>query len=86
MEQLKRGEQVKPESFDSVTVFYSDIVSFTTLSSQSTPTEVVDLLNDLYTVFDTGIAKFDAYKVNKALSYIHNHRSATDAIPGGNDR
>ncbi|GAU96048.1 hypothetical protein RvY_07549 [Ramazzottius varieornatus] len=63
VEQLKRGEQVKPESFDSVTVFYTDIVSFTTLSSQSTPTEVVDLLNDLYTVFDTCIAKFDAYKV-----------------------
>ncbi|OQV18215.1 Atrial natriuretic peptide receptor 1 [Hypsibius exemplaris] len=60
---LKRGEQVKPENFDSVTVYYSDIVAFTTLSSSSSPTEVVDLLNDLYTIFDNCIMKFDAYKV-----------------------
>ncbi|OQV18219.1 Atrial natriuretic peptide receptor 1 [Hypsibius exemplaris] len=60
---LKRGEQVQPENFDSVTVYYSDIVAFTTLSSSSSPTEVVDLLNDLYTIFDNSIMKFDAYKV-----------------------
>ncbi|XP_055341662.1 atrial natriuretic peptide receptor 1-like isoform X2 [Paramacrobiotus metropolitanus] len=63
VDQLKRGEHVKPENYDAVTVYYSDIVSFTTLSSRSLPTEVVDLLNDLYTIFDSCIRKFDAYKV-----------------------
>ncbi|XP_055348729.1 atrial natriuretic peptide receptor 1-like [Paramacrobiotus metropolitanus] len=63
VEQLKRGEQVQPEDFDSVSIFQSDIVGFTTISSQSSPTEVVALLNDLYTAFDGAIMKFEAYKV-----------------------
>lgn len=39
-EQLKRGEAVAAESFDQVTIFFSDIVGFTTLAAQSKPLEV----------------------------------------------
>ena len=62
-EALKIGGTVEPEYFDIASLYFSDIVGFTTISANSEPIEVVDLLNDLYTLFDAIIGNHDVYKV-----------------------
>ncbi|KAA0197218.1 hypothetical protein HAZT_HAZT002543 [Hyalella azteca] len=62
-EQLRRGNPVEAEHYDSVTIYFSDIVGFTQLSATSTALEIVDFLNDLYTCFDAIVGNFDVYKV-----------------------
>lgn len=64
MDRLKRGDAVPAEAFENVTICFSDIVGFTSLSAASNPMDIVSLLNDLYTCFDAIIDNFDVYKVS----------------------
>jgi guanylate cyclase, other len=62
-DRLKIGQSVEPEHYDCVTVFFSDVVAFAALSNRMRPLQVVMLMNDLYTVFDSIINEHDVYKV-----------------------
>ena len=70
-DKLKAGSHIDPELFTEASVYFSDIVSFTKLASESTPMQVVTMLNDLYLMFDSTIAKFNVYKV--CLFYYNHH-------------
>ena len=47
-DKLSKGVTVDPEFYESSTIFFSDIVGFTSLAAISAPIDIVTLLNDLY--------------------------------------
>ncbi len=51
-ERLKLGQRTIAESFEAVTVLFADLVDFTEFSTQTSPTELVELLNQIFSKFD----------------------------------
>jgi len=62
IKKLRKGETII-EKYDMVTIFFSDIVGYTKMSSEMTPQEVMKMLNDLYSRFDVEAAKHGIFKV-----------------------
>jgi class 3 adenylate cyclase len=52
-ERLKAGEEPIADRFEGVTVLFADLVGFTELSSRMEPDELVSLLDEVFTRFDT---------------------------------
>lgn len=76
-QRLRDGEVVIADRFDSMTVLFADVVDFTPLSAQRPASEVVELLNIVFSTFDAlvdrlGLEKIktvgDAYMVAGGLS------------------
>ncbi|XP_075234102.1 soluble guanylate cyclase 88E-like [Lycorma delicatula] len=51
------------QMFDSVSILFSDVVTFTEICSRITPMEVVSMLNAMYSIFDTLTERNHVYKV-----------------------
>jgi class 3 adenylate cyclase len=51
-ERLKRGQRTIAESFEEVTVLFADLVDFTKFSTQTSPTQLVEILNVIFSKFD----------------------------------
>ncbi|CAM3807245.1 adenylate/guanylate cyclase domain-containing protein [Polynucleobacter antarcticus] len=62
-ERLKKGEKNISGSYPDVTILFSDLVGFTKMSSTTTPTNLVKLLNDLFTRFDIRAEKLGLEKI-----------------------
>lgn len=60
---LNAGKGVEPESHECVTVVFSDIVGFTTISQTFTPMKVSQMLDRLYQAFDSLAKKHSVFKV-----------------------
>lgn len=85
---LRAGETVIADRFDDMAVLFADVVGFTALSSRLEPTDVVSLLNEVFSTCDEladeyGLEKIktvgDAYMVVGGL-----HHDAGDGNGDGN--
>lgn len=60
---LKHSPGVIADEFESVSILFADIVGFTTLASRLEPGELVDLLNEIFSQFDTLAAQLKLEKI-----------------------
>jgi guanylate cyclase len=60
---LKDTHGTLAAAHDSVSILFADIVGFTALSDQMSPTEMVDLLNEVFSYFDRRVERYDLEKI-----------------------
>lgn len=60
---IRNGEEMIAETYPEVTVFFADIVDFTTLSSSLGPHQTVNMLNDIFGKFDALAEEFKIEKI-----------------------
>jgi adenylate cyclase len=60
---LKNSNQTVAEQYDSVSILFADVVGFTPLAESLAPTEVVEMLNAMFTRFDELVSDCSAEKI-----------------------
>ncbi len=60
---LKNGERVIADHFANASILFADLVGFTVLSAESTPVEMVSVLNEVYSEFDALVEKHNLEKI-----------------------
>ena len=60
---LKESDQSIADAFDDVSVLFADVVGFTPLSEMLTPRQAVDLLNEIFSHFDSLAEKHGVEKI-----------------------
>ena len=60
---LKENPKIIADSFDSVSVLFTDLVGFTKLSARLTPEELVEHLNEMFSEFDKLTEKYGLEKI-----------------------
>ena len=60
---LKNESRVIADQFDGVSVLFEDVVDFTPMSAKMTPVELVELLNDVFSYFDSLAEKYKVEKI-----------------------
>ena len=60
---LKKGERTIADSFNEVTVLFSDLVGFTELSTGISPSQLVEKLNQIFLAFDILTEKYGLEKI-----------------------
>ena len=62
-DRLRNGELLIADRFDDVTLMFADIVEFTRLSATMSAHELVGVLNEVFTVFDSLVDRYGLEKV-----------------------
>ncbi len=62
-ERLKGGNQVIADHYDSASILFADLVGFTPLTAELTPREMVEVLNEIYSRFDSLVEEFGVEKI-----------------------
>jgi len=60
---LKSGERIIADNHPSVSILFADLVGFTPLTNVLSPNDMVILLNDIYSHFDSLIEKYGVEKI-----------------------
>ncbi len=62
-ERLKQGEEMIADRYEQATVLFADIANFTPLSARLAPERVVEILDQIFSAFDSIVGRYELEKI-----------------------